>query len=100
MQFPTLARPINIGKVALKNRLVAQCCVMNLANENGTVSPRLKEHYREQGRVRLVGFSHPSYPGAAYNWSRVNSSYLLNTYGPMKSAAPEQAGYTFGVMAL
>ena len=50
MEFPNLARPINLGRVPLRNRLVAQCCVVNLANENGTVSPRLKDLYREKGR--------------------------------------------------
>ena len=55
-QFKRLFEPVRIGQMELKNRIVMLPMENNYATEDGSVTERLKNYYRERAReVGLVG---------------------------------------------
>lgn len=50
VEFKKLLEPFQIGKMALRNRLVMPPMVTNLATEKGEVTQRLKDYYEERAR--------------------------------------------------
>lgn len=50
MKFEKLLQPGRIGRLEMENRVIMAPLCTNFANRDGSVSPRLIEHYRERAR--------------------------------------------------
>ena len=73
--FPHLCEPIKIGNVELKNRMVANPMIGLLASEDGYVTERQLELYRQRGKG---GFSLVAVEATGIRWeSRITARMLL-----------------------